>query len=94
MMDAILQHWGLIGHHLNGVLLSAGLIALFTLTEIRWPAASNARDAWTPHQYPHRHDRFGFRVLLHGLDRLVRNDGVARRADWPCHTGLARRGQS
>ena len=41
MMEAILQHWGLIGHHLNGILLSAGLIALFTLTEIRWPAASN-----------------------------------------------------
>jgi sterol desaturase/sphingolipid hydroxylase (fatty acid hydroxylase superfamily) len=41
MMDAILQHWGLIGHHLNGVLLTAGLIALFTLTEIRWPAVSN-----------------------------------------------------
>ena len=41
MMEAILQHWGLIGHHLNGVLLSAGLIALFTLAEISWPAASS-----------------------------------------------------
>jgi hypothetical protein len=40
MMDAILQHQGLIAHHFNGVLLSAGLIALFTLAEINWPAAS------------------------------------------------------
>jgi sterol desaturase/sphingolipid hydroxylase (fatty acid hydroxylase superfamily) len=39
MMDAILQHQGLIGHHFNGILLSAGLIALFTLAEISWPAA-------------------------------------------------------
>jgi sterol desaturase/sphingolipid hydroxylase (fatty acid hydroxylase superfamily) len=38
MMDAILQHQGLIAHHFNGVLLSAGLIALFTLAEISWPA--------------------------------------------------------
>ena len=29
-MDTILQHWGLIDHHLDGILLSAGLIALFT----------------------------------------------------------------
>jgi len=34
-------HWALINHHLNGVALSAGLIALFTLAEINWPAASN-----------------------------------------------------
>ena len=27
MMDAILQHQGLIGHHFNGILLTAGLIA-------------------------------------------------------------------
>ena len=38
-MDTILQHWGLIDHHLDGILLSAGLIALFTVAEIRWPAA-------------------------------------------------------
>jgi sterol desaturase/sphingolipid hydroxylase (fatty acid hydroxylase superfamily) len=39
MMDAILEYQGLIGHHLNGILLTAGLIALFTVAEIRWPAA-------------------------------------------------------
>src|SRR6266852_9809509 len=39
MMEAILQHWGLVDHHLNGVMLSAGLIALFTIAEINWPAA-------------------------------------------------------
>jgi sterol desaturase/sphingolipid hydroxylase (fatty acid hydroxylase superfamily) len=38
-MDTILQHWGLIDHHLDGILLSAGLIALFTVAEIRGPAA-------------------------------------------------------
>src|SRR5262249_21786024 len=38
MMQTILQYWSLIDHHLNGVLLSAGLIALFTLAEICWPA--------------------------------------------------------
>src|SRR5262249_56047245 len=37
-MDTILQYWGLIDHHLDGILLSAGLIALFTVAEIRWPA--------------------------------------------------------
>ena len=41
MMQAILQYWGIVDHHLNGVLLSAGLIALFTLAEINWPAASS-----------------------------------------------------
>jgi sterol desaturase/sphingolipid hydroxylase (fatty acid hydroxylase superfamily) len=40
MWEAIRLHWGLIEHHLNGVVLSAGLIALFTLAEINWPAAS------------------------------------------------------
>jgi sterol desaturase/sphingolipid hydroxylase (fatty acid hydroxylase superfamily) len=39
MMDAILEHQGIIGHLLNGVLLTAGLITLFSLAEIRWPAA-------------------------------------------------------
>jgi len=39
MIEAILQHQGLIGHHFNGILLTAGLIALFTLAEISWPAA-------------------------------------------------------
>jgi len=34
-------YWGLINHHLNGVALSAGLVALFTLAEISCPAASN-----------------------------------------------------
>ncbi|SRR6266540_1945771 len=42
MMEMIQQNWSLIDHHFTGVLLSAGLIALFTLAEIRWPAASNA----------------------------------------------------
>src|SRR6266568_248047 len=41
MMEAVQQHWNLIDHHMNGVALSAALIALFTLAEIRWPAASN-----------------------------------------------------
>ena len=40
-MDAILQHWALVEHHLNGIFLSAGLIALFTLAEISWPASGN-----------------------------------------------------
>src|SRR4030095_4922615 len=39
VMEMILQHWGLLDHHLDGVLLSAGLIALFTVAEIRWPAS-------------------------------------------------------
>jgi sterol desaturase/sphingolipid hydroxylase (fatty acid hydroxylase superfamily) len=39
MMDAILEYEGLIGHHINGVLLTAGLITLFSLAEIRWPVA-------------------------------------------------------
>jgi len=42
-MDTILQHWGLIDHHLDGILLSAGLIALFSVAEVRWPA-SRQRD--------------------------------------------------
>ena len=42
-MDTILQHWGLIDQHLDGILLSAGLIALFSVAEIRWPA-SRKRD--------------------------------------------------
>jgi sterol desaturase/sphingolipid hydroxylase (fatty acid hydroxylase superfamily) len=41
-MERILQHWGLIDHHLDGILLSAGLIALFTAAELRWPAAQCA----------------------------------------------------
>jgi sterol desaturase/sphingolipid hydroxylase (fatty acid hydroxylase superfamily) len=39
MLEAILSYQGLIEHHLNGVLLSAVLIALFTFAEITWPAA-------------------------------------------------------
>jgi sterol desaturase/sphingolipid hydroxylase (fatty acid hydroxylase superfamily) len=42
-MDTILQHWGLIDQHLDGILLSAGLIALFSVAEVRWPA-SRQRD--------------------------------------------------
>src|SRR5262245_66606798 len=42
-MDTILQHWGLIDQHIDGILLSAGLIALFSVAEIRWPA-SRQRD--------------------------------------------------
>src|SRR5215467_8500724 len=38
MADIIRQHWGLIAHQLNGVLLSAGLIALFAAAEVGWPA--------------------------------------------------------
>jgi sterol desaturase/sphingolipid hydroxylase (fatty acid hydroxylase superfamily) len=41
MMEAVLQNWDLIEHHLDGVMLSAGLIALFTLAEINWPAVSD-----------------------------------------------------
>ena len=44
-MDTILQHWGLIDHHLDGILLSAGLIALFSVAEVRWPARGNATSA-------------------------------------------------
>lgn len=40
-MDVSAQYWGLAVHQLDGVLLSAGLIALFTFAEISWPAASN-----------------------------------------------------
>src|SRR5215204_2922866 len=40
MWEAIRLHWCLIEHHLNGVLLTAGLIALLTLAELKWPAAS------------------------------------------------------
>ena len=42
-MDTILQHWGLIDQHLDGILLSAGLIALFSVVEVCWPA-SRQRD--------------------------------------------------
>jgi sterol desaturase/sphingolipid hydroxylase (fatty acid hydroxylase superfamily) len=35
------MHWALIDHHLNGIALSAGLIALFTFAEVMWPAASD-----------------------------------------------------
>lgn len=38
MIELVSHHWSLIEHHLNGVMLSAGLIALFTLGEIGWPA--------------------------------------------------------
>ena len=41
MMEAIQSNWGLIDHHMNGVMLSAGLIALFTLAEISWPATNS-----------------------------------------------------
>jgi sterol desaturase/sphingolipid hydroxylase (fatty acid hydroxylase superfamily) len=40
-MELFLQHWHLIDHHVDGVLLSAGLIAVFTFAEIGWPAAAN-----------------------------------------------------
>jgi sterol desaturase/sphingolipid hydroxylase (fatty acid hydroxylase superfamily) len=35
-------YWALIDHHFNSVALSAGLIALFTLAEMSWPAMSKA----------------------------------------------------
>ena len=38
-MDTIRQYWGLIDHHLDGIVLSAVLIALFTAAEVRWPAS-------------------------------------------------------
>jgi sterol desaturase/sphingolipid hydroxylase (fatty acid hydroxylase superfamily) len=41
MMELILRNWGLIEHHFNGVMLSAGLIALFTLAEVKWPAVDD-----------------------------------------------------
>jgi sterol desaturase/sphingolipid hydroxylase (fatty acid hydroxylase superfamily) len=44
MMEVIQQHWGLIAHHMNGVALSAALIALFTGAELMWPAVRNG--AW------------------------------------------------
>jgi sterol desaturase/sphingolipid hydroxylase (fatty acid hydroxylase superfamily) len=43
MRDAVLQNWGLIAHHFNAILLSAGLIALFTFAEINWPAGRDPR---------------------------------------------------
>jgi sterol desaturase/sphingolipid hydroxylase (fatty acid hydroxylase superfamily) len=42
-MDAILRNWSLVEHHLNGVMLSAGLMALFTIAEMNWPAVKNGR---------------------------------------------------
>lgn len=38
LIDSIALQDGLAAHHLQGVLLSASLIALFTFAEIRWPA--------------------------------------------------------
>jgi sterol desaturase/sphingolipid hydroxylase (fatty acid hydroxylase superfamily) len=41
MIETAQRYWPLVEHHLNGVALSAALIALFTLAEICWPAARN-----------------------------------------------------
>jgi sterol desaturase/sphingolipid hydroxylase (fatty acid hydroxylase superfamily) len=36
----ILQIWSVVDHHLQGVLLSAALITVFTVCEMNWPAAA------------------------------------------------------
>ncbi len=41
-MDTILQHWGLIDQHLDGILLSAGLIAVWKRVPYWEMAVENA----------------------------------------------------